>query len=188
VGEVVGGGLFGLLGPVTTKKGQTPIIALGLATHITCYVLVYLNLPNGAPLGATDDVSYFTEPFVSIAIICAFLLGFGDACFQTQLISMFASGYKEKSSAAFAIFKFIQSAGSAGAFFASSYMGLYLQLVILVIMCAIGSVLFAFVEWRIKKKKLRDDSIKAEDSEGSGDVPLAGNSVTMEHEKAKGSL
>ena len=97
VGEVTGGALFGLLGPVTTKKGdlqaffslfgfnmtlsfllipgQTPIIALGLVTHATCFVLVYLNLPNGSPLGATKDVSYFTQPYVSVAIFCAFLLG-----------------------------------------------------------------------------------------------------------------
>ena len=109
--------------------------------------------------------------------------GFGDACFQTQLISMFASGYAEKSSAAFAIFKFIQSAGSAGAFFASSYMGLYTQLVILTSSCALGALSFGVVEWRIKKQKAKRESKASGDGNTSDSDGNPDASLTMVDEK-----
>lgn len=45
---------------------------------------------------------------VSIALLCSFLLGLGDSCFNTQLYSILGSVYAEHSAPAFAIFKFIQ--------------------------------------------------------------------------------
>lgn len=45
---------------------------------------------------------------VSIALLCSFLLGLGDSCFNTQLYSILGRVYAEDSAAAFAIFKFIQ--------------------------------------------------------------------------------
>jgi len=76
---------------------------------------------------------------------------------------MFASGYADKSAAAFAIFKFIQSAGSAGTFFFSLSFGLYIQLLILVIFCILGAVCFAIVEWRMKSAKLKKGASSIED-------------------------
>lgn len=45
---------------------------------------------------------------VSIALLCSFLLGLGDSCFNTQLYSILGRVYAEHSTPAFAIFKFIQ--------------------------------------------------------------------------------
>lgn len=45
---------------------------------------------------------------VSIALLCSFLLGLGDSCFNTQLYSILGRIYAEESTPAFAIFKFIQ--------------------------------------------------------------------------------
>lgn len=45
---------------------------------------------------------------VSIALLCSFLLGLGDSCFNTQLYSILGRIYAEESTSAFAIFKFIQ--------------------------------------------------------------------------------
>lgn len=45
---------------------------------------------------------------VSIALLCSFLLGLGDSCFNTQLYSILGRVYADQSTAAFAIFKFIQ--------------------------------------------------------------------------------
>lgn len=53
----------------------------------------------------------FLHPFfprVSIALLCSFLLGLGDSCFNTQLYSILGRIYAEHSTPAFAIFKFIQ--------------------------------------------------------------------------------
>lgn len=48
---------------------------------------------------------------VSIALLCSFLLGLGDSCFNTQLYSILGRVYAEESMPAFAIFKFIQVSG-----------------------------------------------------------------------------
>lgn len=45
---------------------------------------------------------------MSIALLCSFLLGLGDSCFNTQLYSILGRVYAEESAPAFAIFKFIQ--------------------------------------------------------------------------------
>lgn len=45
---------------------------------------------------------------VSIALLCSFLLGLGDSCFNTQLYSILGRVYADDSTPAFAIFKFVQ--------------------------------------------------------------------------------
>jgi hypothetical protein len=81
-----------------------------------------------------------------LAIVCSFLLGFGDACFNTQIFSILGSVYKDNSSAAFAIYKFVQSAAAAIAFFYSQHFPLYYQLAILVGFNVVGTLAFLRVE------------------------------------------
>lgn len=45
---------------------------------------------------------------MSIALLCSFLLGLGDSCFNTQLYSILGRVYADDSAPAFAIFKFVQ--------------------------------------------------------------------------------
>lgn len=47
-------------------------------------------------------------PSVSITLLCSFLLGLGDSCFNTQLYSILGRIYAQESAPVFAIFKFIQ--------------------------------------------------------------------------------
>lgn len=60
--------------------------------------------------GAGDALTFGLSPFrsVSIALLCSFLLGLGDSCFNTQLYSILGRVYADQSTAAFAIFKFVQ--------------------------------------------------------------------------------
>jgi hypothetical protein len=46
-----------------------------------------------------------------VAILCSFLLGLGDSCFNTQLLSILGFLYSEDSAPAFAVFKFVQVTG-----------------------------------------------------------------------------
>lgn len=108
VGEVSGGVLFGLMGSKTTKYGRTPIVVVGFIIHIVAFFLIYLNLPNDAPFGDTKEFSFFKPPQPSVALLCSLFLGFGDACFNTQIYSMLGSVYAKNSAAAFALFKFTQ--------------------------------------------------------------------------------
>lgn len=58
--------------------------------------------------GPFNNVNCIFSLSASIALLCSFLLGLGDSCFNTQLYSILGSIYAEQSTPAFAIFKFIQ--------------------------------------------------------------------------------
>lgn len=108
VGEVLGGVAFGLLGKRSAKWGRDPIVIIGFIIHIISYFLVFMNLPDVAVFGDTDEVAYFNPPIPSVAMLCSFLLGLGDACFNTQIYSMLGGVFAKNSAEAFSIFKFSQ--------------------------------------------------------------------------------
>uniref|UniRef100_A0A182PC14 UNC93-like protein MFSD11 n=1 Tax=Anopheles epiroticus TaxID=199890 RepID=A0A182PC14_9DIPT len=137
VGEVLGGVAFGLLGTrTTTRWGRDPIVIAGGVLHMAAYFLIYLNLPNGAPFGSTDEVAYIHPPSALIAMACSFLLGLGDACFNTQCYSMLGG-----------------SVAAAASFVYSSYCGLHVQLIILVLLGITGTVTFCVVEFAVKRER-----------------------------------
>ncbi len=47
-------------------------------------------------------------PSVGVALLCSFLLGLGDSCFNTQLLSIIGFMFRDNSAPAFAVFKFMQ--------------------------------------------------------------------------------
>lgn len=109
IGEVSGGVLFGLLGAKTNQRfGRDMIVGMGFVLHAIAFLLIFLNLPNAAPFGDTHDTAFLQPPLASVALLCSLLLGFGDACFNTQIYSMLGGVFAKKSAAAFALFKFTQ--------------------------------------------------------------------------------
>lgn len=83
-----------------------------------------------------------------LAIFGSFLLGFGDACYNTQIYALIGSVYKDNSAPAFAIFKFVQSGLAAAAFFYSKYLELQYQLLLLGIFCIFGTLSFIIMDVR----------------------------------------
>uniref|UniRef100_A0A3Q3B9U9 UNC93-like protein MFSD11 n=1 Tax=Kryptolebias marmoratus TaxID=37003 RepID=A0A3Q3B9U9_KRYMA len=145
IGEIVGG-LFGLLCK-NSRFRRTSVVFLGMVVHFIASYLIFLNIPDDAPVvfeSTTQKNPYLTP--VSIALLCSFLLGLGDSCFNTQLYSILGHVYAEQSVAAFAIFKFIQSVSAAVAFFYSGYLLLMWQLLLLVILGFTGTLCFFIVE------------------------------------------
>lgn len=108
IGEIVGGGLFGLLCK-NSRFRRTSVVFLGMVVHFIASYLIFLNIPDDAPivLESTTHKNPFLSPTASIALLCSFLLGLGDSCFNTQLYSILGYVYAEQSTPAFAIFKFI---------------------------------------------------------------------------------
>ncbi|KAM4664622.1 UNC93-like protein MFSD11 [Discoglossus pictus] len=148
LGEVLGGSVFGLL----SKNGRfsrNPVVILGLVVHVLAFYLIFLNVPNDAPIASRDGTysQAFIAPSKVLALFCSFLLGLGDSCFNTQLLSILGSLYAEDSAPAFAIFKFVQSITAAVAFFYSNYLLLQWQLLIMVILGFFGTIAFFFAEW-----------------------------------------
>ncbi|XP_054596117.2 UNC93-like protein MFSD11 isoform X1 [Nothobranchius furzeri] len=147
IGEIVGGGLFGLLCR-NSRFRRTSVVFLGMVVHFIASYLIFLNIPDDAPIvfeSASQKSPYLT-PSASIALLCSFLLGLGDSCFNTQLYSILGHVYAEQSTPAFAIFKFIQSVSAAVAFFYSGYLLLMWQLLLLVILGFTGTLCFFVVE------------------------------------------
>uniref|UniRef100_A0A3B1JGA7 UNC93-like protein MFSD11 n=1 Tax=Astyanax mexicanus TaxID=7994 RepID=A0A3B1JGA7_ASTMX len=108
-GEIIGGGLFGLI-LKNNRFRRTSVVFLGMVVHFVAFYLIFLNIPDDAPVAfksSTQEKPYLS-PSVSIAMLCSFLLGLGDSCFNTQLYSILGRVYTEQSAPAFAIFKFIQ--------------------------------------------------------------------------------
>uniref|UniRef100_UPI00358F03EB UNC93-like protein MFSD11 n=1 Tax=Myxine glutinosa TaxID=7769 RepID=UPI00358F03EB len=152
VGEITGGGLFGVVSQRLrlgrTRPNRGAVVILGLVTHAVAFFLAFLNLPSDAPISGgsgTNKLSYL-NPSVPVALLCSFLLGFGDSCYNTQLYSVLGSRYAKDSAPAFAIFKFVQSITAAIAFFYSNYLLLQWQLLILILSALIGTLSFIVAE------------------------------------------
>ncbi|CAL1528818.1 unnamed protein product, partial [Lymnaea stagnalis] len=150
VGEIFGGALFGLLGTKTNAHGRDLIVMLGYIVHMVAFYIIFLNLPEKSPIDPTNSATYITSN-TYLAILCSFLLGFGDSSFNTQLYSILGFMYPEDSSPAFALFKFVQSIAAAIAFYYSNVLLLQWQLLILVILGTTGVLGFNLVEWSSTK-------------------------------------
>ncbi|XP_031608903.1 UNC93-like protein MFSD11 [Oreochromis aureus] len=147
VGEILGGSVFGILNK-RIGFGRNPIVLLGFITHIIAFYLIFLNIASDAPLAPEEgtDLEAFITPSVGVALFCSFLLGLGDSCFNTQLLSIIGFMFHDNSAPAFAVFKFIQSIMAALAFYYSNYLLLHWQLLILVLVGFLGTITFFKVE------------------------------------------
>jgi len=149
-GEVIGGVLFGFLGHLTVKRGRHPIIILGFVISIAAYVLMFINFPQDATLGETEKEGLIS-PNTGLALFTSFLLGFSDACFNTQVNAILGGVFKEQAASAFGIFKFVQSLASMISFFYSAYIGFYWQLLIIIIFDVLGTAAAVRLELRSRR-------------------------------------
>ncbi|XP_032648698.1 UNC93-like protein MFSD11 isoform X2 [Chelonoidis abingdonii] len=148
IGEILGGGFFGLVNK-DNRFGRNPVVMLGIVVHFVAFYLIFYNIPNDAPIASFEgtDNSAYMNPSKELAIFCSFLLGLGDSCFNTQLLSILGFLYSEDSAPAFAVFKFVQSICAAVAFFYSNYLLLQWQLLIMAVVGFFGTISFFTVEW-----------------------------------------
>uniref|UniRef100_A0A4W4HBU5 UNC93-like protein MFSD11 n=1 Tax=Electrophorus electricus TaxID=8005 RepID=A0A4W4HBU5_ELEEL len=146
IGEILGGSIFGMLNQFN-RFGRNPVVLLGLFTHFLAFFLIFLNIASDAPLAPEEGTNLqgFITP--NVALLCSFLLGLGDSCFNTQLLSIVGFIFRDDSAPAFAVFKFAQSITAALAFFYSNYLLLQWQLLIMVVVGFIGTLSFFVAEW-----------------------------------------
>ncbi|XP_077386601.1 UNC93-like protein MFSD11 [Festucalex cinctus] len=150
LGEILGGGTFGALNKGGGRLGRNPVVLLGLLAHYVAFYLIFINIADDAPLAPEEGTQLvaFIRPSVGVALLCSFLLGLGDSCFNTQLLSIIGFTFRDNSAPAFAVFKFIQSILAALAFFYSNFLLLHWQLLIMVVLGFAGSLTFFVAEWR----------------------------------------
>ncbi|KAM6914434.1 UNC93-like protein MFSD11 [Lycodopsis pacificus] len=158
IGEILGGSVFGMLNKCS-RFGRNPVVLLGLITHYVAFYLIFLNIASDAPIAPEEgtDLQAYITPSVGVAMFSSFLLGLGDSCFNTQLLSIIGFMFRDNSAPAFAVFKFIQSIMAALAFFYSNYLLLHWQLLILVLTGFMGSVTFFMAEWTAQSSRRESD-------------------------------
>ena len=69
------------------RKGRDPIVLLGLLLALISYFLTFLTIPNSANMGETREEA-FVNPNSVLIVFTAFLIGFSDACFITQVLML----------------------------------------------------------------------------------------------------
>ncbi|KAE9546754.1 hypothetical protein FO519_010034, partial [Halicephalobus sp. NKZ332] len=138
LGQATAGFLFGILGGITKKLGRSFVVFLGLIVYLIAFVAIYLNFPSNASLGNTDDEGIIKPPSVTIAVICAYLMGFGDACWNTQIFSFLVSKYNKKSAEAFSLFKFFQSLATSISFLYATHLKMESHILILIVLGILG--------------------------------------------------
>lgn len=152
LGEILGGFAFGIMGKFVAKYGRHLPVSLGFLVSGGAYLIAYLNLPADAPIHETSNEAIIASN-IYLALFGSFMLGLGDACYNTQIFSFLGSVYKDDSAAGFAIFKFAQSAFAAAAFFYSNEIDLTWQLLFLAILCVLGTSTFCFVELKVRSRE-----------------------------------
>lgn len=162
IGEVLGGVTFGLLGKKTIRYGREPIIISGCVVSVLALILTYLNLPDNSPLGETADPTIINPPITFLVPFCAFLLGLGDACINTQMYSRIGTRYKAHAAVVFALYRFFISVGAAASFIYSSYCGLGTHVLILISMVILGTISFCVVESDARKQVAQEHRASTE--------------------------
>ena len=91
VGEVLGSMMFGFLGlKFTLRHGRYPVVLLGCLVSLVTYSLMVINFPSDANNDQeTDNVGLMDPPSKIITLVASFLLGFADACFNTQVCKFY---------------------------------------------------------------------------------------------------
>eukprot|EP01135_Chromosphaera_perkinsii_P003437 Nk52_evm6s243 gene=Nk52_evmTU6s243 len=125
LGEMIGGMSLGKLGDIL---GRTAVLTFGCILHCLTFSLMYINLVSG-----------WMVPSIYLALACATILGIGDAAFNTQLYALLGTFFNDKySSAAFALFKLLQSGGTALAYYFFGMIPVAFQLLVCSIACLLG--------------------------------------------------
>ncbi|VDM45074.1 unnamed protein product [Toxocara canis] len=152
------------MGDKFRRYGRIPIILIGFVTHIICFVLSFINFPAAANIQETT-ADAIIHPSITLALVVGALLGFGDACWNTQMYSILVDVYHNRSAQAFSIMKFIQAAFACGSFFYTPSIQLPWILLILVIFCIAATVTFCYVEYATQRSAATNKIKSAENEE-----------------------
>uniref|UniRef100_A0A8C7W003 Major facilitator superfamily domain containing 11 n=1 Tax=Oncorhynchus mykiss TaxID=8022 RepID=A0A8C7W003_ONCMY len=160
LGEILGGGVFGMLNKCN-RFGRNPVVLLGLITHFVAFYLIFLNIASDAPIAPEEGthLQAYITPSVEVALLCSFLLGLGDSCFNTQLLSIVGFMFREDNGLPGVTWCAClpQSITAALAFFYSNYLLLHWQLLIMVVVGFLGTLSFLVAEWVVVSSRRDTD-------------------------------
>ena len=130
------------------------IVLLASIIHSGALVISFLNMPFDS---STDNAAYLNPPITGLAILASFLLGFGDACYNTSLCTIIGKIFEDNSAAGFAILKFFQTFCAAVALLYSNQCSVQFQVIILIIACFVGTLCFCMVELQARSEEEEEE-------------------------------
>uniref|UniRef100_A0A1B6L9M9 UNC93-like protein MFSD11 n=1 Tax=Graphocephala atropunctata TaxID=36148 RepID=A0A1B6L9M9_9HEMI len=138
------GGIIGGICPIvfsgwirSHRYGRRLLVLTGCAAQLVAYIITFINLPDSAVFGNTDQLGLIT-PSATLAMTGSVLLTFGDSCLNTQILSIIADLYRESSAEACAFYKFVKAIFISLNFYCCSHLGLHIQVAILATMAVAG--------------------------------------------------
>ncbi|XP_055332780.1 UNC93-like protein MFSD11 [Paramacrobiotus metropolitanus] len=146
-GEIIGGLLLGFLGKWMHYNGKDGMLMFAMVVHVAAYYLTFLNTPSSASLGMTDDGAY-VDPDPYIAMVVAFLLGLGDAIFNSQCMAYLGHVYRHDCVSVFGVYQFWCAIANCISFLYATILTIPYQLLILVINAVMAAAGFCYVEWQ----------------------------------------
>lgn len=161
LGILIGATFFGLYGHKLTIRGKYPIIIFGLIVHITSFICIYINLPETSLRECSLPVGIIPSNF-DLAMVCSFLLGFGDACFVTQTYGIISDAFKHKVQQSHAVYKYVQTFSASIMFLFATYVDLWNILGMLIFFSIFATVCFCVLERRIRYYMAEDRSLEDE--------------------------
>ncbi|KAH7721744.1 Ion channel regulatory protein [Aphelenchoides avenae] len=149
LGQVCSGVLFGFMG-AAARLGRTWVILIGTSLHMFVYLFVFVSFPSEASLRSTYDVGLF-PPNVPMVLVSHYLLGFGDACWNTQIPACLMVNYSKQSAEAFSLFRFFQGTMSCLTFFYGTVVDLEIHLAVLAVTSLLGCACFFVAERELER-------------------------------------
>ena len=181
VGEISGGLVFGIFGYVTNRLGRYPVVVLGTFLQFVAFVCVFINIPNNAP--TVEDVTFDNAILIpsntGLAIFSSIILGFGDACYNTQVLSLLGGIYRDEAGPAFAIFKFVQCVAAAAGFVYAGYIPLYYHVGMLWVIGTVGTIVFIKIDIQTARKEKKNPV--EEDALDNSTVEVIASKEVAEH-------
>ena len=93
IGSMSGGLILAALKGGINRRGRDPVVLCGYIFHTLAYFLCFLSLPHLSSFGETVTDSYLV-PRMEVLLLVGILMGLGDACLNTQIISILSGEYK----------------------------------------------------------------------------------------------
>ncbi|KAH7729715.1 Ion channel regulatory protein [Aphelenchoides avenae] len=135
------------------------VVMLATIIHLLVFAAVPIWFPLRSTMEETTDVDVL-EPHVAVALTCAFMMGFADASWNTQISACLLEYFPTKGLQAFSLFNFFQSLATSATFVYGGYLPLHYHSLILALLAACACVCFASAE---RLHDLRSQSLKDDD-------------------------
>ncbi|XP_054289169.1 UNC93-like protein MFSD11 [Macrosteles quadrilineatus] len=144
IGAVLGGLCQILLSDRLAKYSwaRRMVVLFGALAQGVTYLITFLNLPDTAVFGDTEDVSIIKPPSAALALLGSFLINFGDACISTQIYTFIGDHYRDNIAESVALYKFVKSVLVAASFYWCSHVGLHTQVAVTATVAVFGVLAF----------------------------------------------